>query len=126
MTARFDVRLLDATNTLLAWTSVLATAKPQDRAGSCPFWADGPIQFLIERDGVAVRVSYHWAALDVARVVDLQDPCSVKAGETRTPVMLEPIWIVPGMRDVPLPPVTVRESVTISPAPAMLGAVSPA
>ena len=125
MTARFTLRLLDADNTLLAWTEITATAKPQIHAGSCPFWADEPIQFLIERDGIAARVSYHWRALDVARVVDLNTPCAVKAGETRTPVMLEPVWLVPGMRDVPLPSVTVRESVTISPPVGAMGATSP-
>lgn len=113
MTARFIVRLLDAEDGLLAWAEVYATATPQNHAGSCPFWPTGPISFLIERDGIASKLSVQWADLDVARVAPMQEPCAVKTGEIRTPVMLEPIWLVPGMRDVPLPAVTVRHPVTI-------------
>lgn len=116
MTQRFTIRLLDAAGALLAWTDVYATAKPQARpAASCPFWPNAPIQFLIDQDGAAAQISVHWCDLDVARVETIGEPVSVTAGQVFTFTMLGPVWLVPGMRDVPLPAVTVRKSVAISP-----------
>lgn len=112
MTARFIVRLLDASSRLLAWAEVMATAKPQDRAGSCPFWPTVPTQFVIEHDGTPTQISVHWADLDVARVQAV-DSGDVTAGQVVTLSWVEPVWLVPGMRDVPLPQVTVRAPVAI-------------
>jgi hypothetical protein len=123
MTARFIVRLLTADGTLLGWSEVFATAKPQDRpAASCPFWPDAPTEFPIERDGEATQISVHWADLDVARVEALSAPVPVRVGERRGLPWLQPVWLVPGMRDVPLPGVTVGRPVTIGvPVGALVG-----
>jgi hypothetical protein len=98
----------------LAWAEVYATAKPQDRAGSCPFMAN-QTQFVVTQDGTATRISVHWADLDVARVQDIVEPVAVKAGQVVNFSWIEPVWLVPGMRDVPLPPVTVGRSVQLAP-----------
>lgn len=122
MTARFIVRLLTSDGMLLAWAEVLATAKPQRTAASCPFWPDGETSFLVDEDGVASTISVHWADLDVARVETLSEPVTVKKGERRTLPWLQPVWLVPGMRDVPLPGVTVGRPVTVGvPAGALVG-----
>lgn len=114
MTAKFVVRLLDEADALLAWAEVYATARPQDRGGSCPFFADVPTRFIIERSGVAAKTSIHWCDLDVARVQKiLGDPQPVIAGQVVNYHWIEPVWLVPGMRDIPLPPVTVRAPVQV-------------
>ena len=122
MTQKFVVRLLDDAGVLLAWATVHATARPQDRAGSCPFFAPAT-SFVIERDGVASRISVHWCDLDVARVQNIvESPVSV--GQVFAFNWIEPVWLVPGMRDVPLPQVTVRAPVVIGVPMGTLAAVS--
>jgi len=113
MTVKFVVRLLDAAGGLLAWATVYGTARPQDRAGSCPFFPPGPTAFAIEREGLAVQISVHWCDLDVARVQALVEPVPVSPGKVFSFAWIEPVWLVPGMRDVPLPAVTVRAPVAI-------------
>lgn len=123
MTVKFVVRLLDEAGALLAWASVYATARPQDRAGSCPFFAP-TTSFVIERDGLASRISVHWCDLDVARVQVLVEATPVSVGQVFAFNWIEPVWLVPGMRDVPLPPVTVRAPVAVSVPVGTLAAVS--
>lgn len=124
MTARFIVRLLDADSNLLAWAEVYATATPQERAASRPFWAATPTQFVVDRDGVACQISIHWADLDVARLQQL-DPTPVVVGQVFTLAWIEPVWLVQGMRDVPLPTVTVRAPVTVGVPVGGMGAKDP-
>jgi hypothetical protein len=114
MDTKFVVRLLDAQGGLLAWQTVWALPRLQEpRGASCPFFAPGPTLFVIERDGRATQISVHWCDLDVARVVALIEPVDVTVGRVATYVWIEPVWLVPGMRDVPLPAVTVRQSVEL-------------
>ena len=110
MTQRFIVRMVDASGALLAWAEVYATAKPQDNAGSCPFFATPEItQFTMEQDGLLSSLSVHWPDLHVARVRQFDEPIPVKAGQVYNyNWFVEPVWLVPGMRDVVLQPVTVR------------------
>ena len=111
---KFVVRLLDAAGALLAWATVYARPSPQPApAASCPFLAPGPTTFVIESDGLAVALSIHWCDLDVARL-QMLDPVQVQAGQVFAFAWLEPLWLVAGMRDVPLPPVTVRAPVAIT------------
>ena len=124
MTARFIVRLLDAGARLLAWAEVSATAKPQERGASCPFWATAPTPFVIEQDGRATDISIHWADLDVARRQAILEPVDVRIGQRFVFSWMEPVWLVAGSRDVPLPPVTVRQSVQIAPPVGDLAAVT--
>lgn len=126
MTARFIVRLLDAADRLLAWQEVYATAKPQDRpAASCPFWPVVPTRFTIEVAGQATKISVHWPDLDVARVQALAEPLDVQVGQEALFTWIEPVWLVGGSRDVPLPPVTVKAPVSVSVPTGGLAAVSP-
>lgn len=118
---KFVVRLLDADGHLLSWAEVWARPEPQRAAASCPFWPTGPTQFVIERGGVASEITVHWCDLDVARRREVA-PHPVQAGQVVTFTWMEPVWLVPGMRDVPLPPVTVRSSIVLAPAPAALNA----
>ena len=122
---KFVVRLLDDANELLAWCEVFAEPRPQARGASCPFWPLTPTQFVMERDGLAVRISVHWCDLDVARVQQLAEAMPVTQGQAASFVWMEPIWLVPGMRDVPLPPVTETRSVTIPVPTGSLNAVAP-
>lgn len=112
---KFVVRLLDAQGNLLAWAEVYAEPQPQRLAASCPFWASAPTLFPIDRSGVATEITVHWCALDVARRNALVDPVPVTAGQVMSFAWLEPVWLVPGTRDVPLPAVTVGRSVVIAP-----------
>jgi hypothetical protein len=125
MTARFVVRLLDAAGELLAWADVSATAKPQGRPRSTPFFADGRTQFVIERDGVASQVVIHWVDLDVVRVGPDIAPTPVQLGQVFDFTWLGPVWMVEGSKvDVPLPAVTVRRAVAIAPPTGSLVATS--
>lgn len=124
MTQRFIVRLLTTDDRLVAWAEVHATAKPQaPRGASCPFFAP-QTRFLIDADGTVAKLSVHWADLDVARVQPVLQPTTVKAGQTFTLTWLEPVWLVAGMRDVPLPPVTVGRPVAVAPPVGGLAAVT--
>ena len=114
MTVKFVVRLLDAAGGLLAWATVYGTARPQDRAGSCPFFAPGPTSFVIEREGLASQISVHWCDLDVARKQVLIEEVPVSPGQVFSFAWIEPVWLVAGMRDVPLPAVTVRAPVEVA------------
>lgn len=114
MTQRFIVRVLDMAGTLLAWAEVFATAKPQERGASCPFWPTTPTQFATTAAGIASEVTIHWADLDVARRQAILEPVQLAVGQIFTFAWLEPIWLVPGMRDVPLPAVTVGTPVAIA------------
>lgn len=110
---KFVVRLLDASAELLGWAEVYAEPKPQARGASCPFWPVAATQFLIERDGVATEISVHWCDLDVARREAILEPTLVHAGQLVNFGWITPIWLVSGMRDVPLPGITVRAAVSI-------------
>lgn len=115
MRAIFVARILDDAGALLAWARVEAEARPQDRAASCPFFALEPTRFEAEASGLASRISVHWPDLDVARVQDILEPVQVEAGQVLAFAWIEPVWLVAGSRGVPLPPVTERRSVVISP-----------
>lgn len=116
MTQKFVVRLLDAENQLLGWAEVSASARPQGQRRSCPFWADRPTQFVIDQDGIAAQITIHWCDLDLARSSPPLEPTAVKAGQVFTLNWIEPVWLVPAPeKDVPLPAVTVRQSVTLTP-----------
>lgn len=115
MTAeKFVLRLLDAEGHLLAWATVMAEPRPQARGGSCPFFATTETVLVAERDGRAVETTIHWCDLDVARREQLAEPLDVLTGQQLRFAWLQPVWLVPGMRDVPLPAVTVREPVAVT------------
>lgn len=125
MTQRFIVRLLDADGALLSWTEVWAEAKPQGRPRSTPFFPVGPTQFVIERDGLASQITIHWADLDVARVGPEMQATPVQVGQVFTFTWLGPVWMVEGSKvEVPMPPVTVRQSVAIKPPTGALAATT--
>jgi hypothetical protein len=113
MRQKFVVRLVDADGCLLAWVPVWASPRPQAGRASCPFWPEGATRFCIEQPGDAVAVSIHWCDLDIARVNALIEPVHVEAGQAFDFSWVEPIWLVAGMRDVALPPVTERQPVAI-------------
>lgn len=121
---KFVVRLMDTDAQLLAWVEVYAEPRPQERGASCPYWPVAPTQFVIERDGVASDLTVHWCDLDVARRAQPLEPVAVLAGQVFTFTWMEPVWLVSGMRDVPLPAVTLRQSVQIGvPVGSLMAAV---
>lgn len=123
MTQRFIVRVLDAAGALLSWAEVCATAKPQERGASCPFWPTSPTSFVVTQAGMATEVTIHWADLDVARRQAILEPVHVDVGQVFAFAWLEPVWLVPGMRDVPLPAVTVGHPVAVHVPVGSMGAV---
>jgi hypothetical protein len=119
---KFVVRLLDDSAQLLAWAEVYAEPRPQERGASCPYKAVTATQFQIEQDGIASEMSVHWCDLDVARRTPLMEATPVKAGQVFTFSWIEPVWLVAGSRDVPLPAVTLRQPVAIVvPTGALMG-----
>lgn len=123
MVQKFVVRLLDDADTLLAWAEVYASPRPQGERRSCPFWAPGQTSFPIERDGIASKITVHWCDLDIARVGPPLEHVTVSAGQVFAFTWMQPIWLVAGMQDVPLPAVTLRQSATLSPPTGALAAV---
>jgi hypothetical protein len=123
MISDFTIRLLTAEGALLGWTVTQAESKPQGRPRSTPFYAKGPSVFNVEADGVATQIAVHWHDLDVARLTPLGEPTPVKAGQEVSFAWLEPVWMVNGSgTDIPLPPVTVRNNVSISVPVGAMGA----
>jgi hypothetical protein len=122
-TEKFVVRVLDAAGQLLAWAEVWARPEPQRAGASCPFWPTALTQFLIEQRGEASRLTIHWCDLDIAREKPIDPPVHVEAGQRFDFTWMEPVWLVPGMRDVPLPAVTERRPVSVSPPTGNLSAV---
>lgn len=120
---KFVVRLLDAAGELLAWAEVWASPQPQPTGASCPFWPQVATQFAIERAGDVSQLTIHWCDLDVARMRAIEPPVPVQVGQTFSFTWMEPVWLVGGMRDVPLPAVTVRQSLTIGPPTGNLAAI---
>jgi hypothetical protein len=110
---KFVVRLLDQDARLLAWAEVYAEPRPQERGASCPYWPVTATQFVVEQDGTASEITVHWCDLDVARRSPVMEPVAVTVGQVLTFSWTEPIWLVAGMRDVPLPAVTIRQPVAI-------------
>lgn len=103
---KFVARLLDDAGVLLAWAEVWAVPKPIGRGRSCPFWPAAPTQFVVTRDGVVSQLTIHWCDLDLARKTALPAQ-AVSVGQVFTFTWIEPVWLVSGMQDVPLPAVTV-------------------
>lgn len=114
MQARFVVRVLDETYALLGWAEVLASPRPQPGRASCPFWpAAHTTPFTMEQEGRAHYIAIHWPDLDIARLKAI-DSIPVVVGQIVTLSWDEPVWLVAGGKDVPLPEVTQRASVTIA------------
>jgi len=109
---KFVARLLDADGALLAWTTVWAEARPVGRGRSCPFFAVEPTKFPVSAKGTVTKLSIHWCDLDIARVTAIGS-VDVEPGQLFAFAWIEPVWLVPGMQDVPLPAVTVGEPVSV-------------
>jgi len=110
---KFVVRLLDAEDQLLAWATIYPELRPHVGRASCGFVATEPTPLPIDRDGVATRLAVHWCDLDLARITSLVEPMQVTAGQLAHYGWIEPVWLVSGMRDVPLPATTERNGVTV-------------
>lgn len=130
---KFVVRVLSEDNQLLAWAEVEGKPEPQDRSksASCPFWpADGTrkINFIADAAGLATKISVHWCDLDIARVSNVFGGGGVEVhpGQAFTFHMLEPLWLTAGMKDVPLPSVTIRKHIILSPPTGSLASRSEA
>lgn len=113
MREKFVVRVLDEAHQLLAWAEVWAAAKPIGGGRSCQFWPAGPTQFRVTQRGTAALLTIHWCALDIARMTALA-PTEVEVGQVFNFTWIEPVWLAPGMQDVPLPAVTVDQSIELA------------
>jgi len=124
MRSKFVVRLLDEAGELLGWQAVYAEPHAE-RPGV--FWVDRT-EIPLERPGRATRISVHWTDLNVARMEPLIEAIEIppeKVGTSGTFIWLpwSPLWQVRGEQDVPLPAVTERGSVRLSPDMGVLGGV---
>lgn len=106
---KFVIRILDASHALLAWAEVHGECRP----GGCVMPATATVPMLVERDGRAASVTVEWCDLNLARQEDFLGETDLRAGQMGQFHWIKPLWVVPGEANVPLPPVTVRQSVTI-------------
>jgi hypothetical protein len=101
MTTKIVVRLLDADNELLGWAEHAAHAR-----GDGKLWSQAPVTIMVERDGVPVCVSLHWADLNVESRI----PCPsvrVSVGQTVTIFAAQVPMLTLGEPPKGLPAVTV-------------------
>lgn len=123
MKVEFVVRLLTEDDQVLAWARVPAESRPQDTRAACPFFASGLTHFVAELDGSIAKLVVHWPELNVARMLDQPERHLVKAGQEFNFVWLEPVWLVGGMENVPMPAVTERAPVRVAPPVGDMAAV---
>jgi hypothetical protein len=124
MTTKFVVRLMGKGD-MLAWAEVYAEPSPQAGRASCPLFVvgKGPTKFLIEQSGLVTHMTIHWPDLDVVRSREMT-PTPVQAGQVMEFLWIEPVWLVVGMKDITLPPVTVRAPVIVAPVMGGLAAAT--
>jgi hypothetical protein len=108
-------RLLDAQGQLLGWVEHYARI----RGDGC-LRADGDVSILVECDGMAAVASLHWADVNAETRVPLD--VKVKAGDTLTIFRRGSVMVVVGRIPEGLPPVTVRNVVSVGIPVGMLGA----
>ncbi len=124
MIQKFVIRLLTEEGELLAWCEEHLKPEPNRAEGNCRFRVSSSI-FRVVKAGSATFISIHWCDLDVARKMRtfggaFEIPASHVGGTARMDWM-QAVWGIAGNTSVPLPPVTVG-TVSVSPAPAALGA----
>jgi hypothetical protein len=108
----FVIRLLDADRRVLAWTKTPAVPK-----GDGCLWA---MQYFVaeaEVAGTATHLCYHWVDVNVHTTVPLPQPIGVTVGQVITVPLREPLVTI-GSDHRPLPPLTVRQPVTVGVASA--------
>lgn len=106
MQTQFVVRLLDADDQLLSWARAVGESRPQESRAACPFFVMGLTRFVIERSGKIAKLVVHWTDLNLARVREHPELTPVEVGQVFDMAWAEPIWLVGGMENVPLPTVT--------------------
>jgi hypothetical protein len=117
MVAKLVVRLLDPSHRLLGWREL-----PGELRGDACVWVSGAHGLVVDTPGTPAVLSIHWADLNVQSRVPYADPLFLPAGSVVTlhwpdrPVMRF------ATDDGPLPPVTVRRSVTALLDTASMGA----
>ena len=119
---KFTVRLMSDDDRMLAWAEVLAVPRPQDSRASCPLFAEGSTQFVIEQAGTAAYITVYWNDLGVARKQALLGAGPATPGQVYNFTWIEPVWLVGGMSDIVLPTVTAKGPVIVAPP---TGSLSP-
>lgn len=105
MQTMFIVRLLDAERQVLAWTKI-----PAETRGDGRLWAMQAFVAEVEQNGTAVAMNYHWPDVHCYTTVPLPHGVPVTAGQVVSLPLADLIHIP--SEPLPLPPVTVRSSVT--------------
>jgi hypothetical protein len=108
MQVKLVARILDVDNRLLAWAPVLA----ETRGDRC-LWATQAAQAPVERAGTPVTLSVHWPDMNVQTRVPMPSE-AVEPGRLIALSWDQPIFRF-GSDDGPLPGVTVRAPVVVSP-----------
>lgn len=119
MTCKFVVRLLDDAGTLLGWTTLHLSPQPFDPEHPrtrCDFCPDSPTSIRVLAAGRATRMVVHWTDVNVVRQEAILTPLDLfreHIGQVLMYHWAQPVWAVQGQPDVPLPPVTVGESISL-------------
>lgn len=107
MTTTFILRLLDAERRVLGWSKV-----PVESRGDGCLWATQGFVAEADTDGLGVAVNLHWPEVHVYHTAGLAVPIAVQAGEVFHIPLTDPVLRLTS-EGLPLPPVTVRSSVTV-------------
>lgn len=117
MRTKIVVRLLDEEGMLLGWASLLAEAR-----GDRCLRAAQACAIPIDAAGVATMLSYHWADLNIQKRVPLTHTQPMRVGDTMTLTFPDDVIFTFPSDEGPLPPVTVRGSVTVAVPTGAMGA----
>jgi hypothetical protein len=118
LTTRLIVRVLDAAGSLLAWAEVHAEARGDGR-----LWSTHACLAPVEAAGEPAFVSVHWPDVHVEARAPIAYQ-GVKPGDTVTlPWANQPVMTI-GPMPGPLPPVTVRSSVSVAMPPSAMSVVA--
>jgi hypothetical protein len=106
----FIVRLLNAQREILAWNRV-----PAETRGDGGLWPMQNFVAEVEQTGVATAICFHWPDLHCYTTEPLTEHSHVTAGQVFTVPLLntgKPMIHI-ASEAAPLPPITVRSSVTV-------------
>jgi hypothetical protein len=116
LTTKLVIRIMDAQNQLLGWAEATGEAK-----GDGKIWVDAPTRVMIEQTGIPHLLSVHWCDVNVEirSLVEQKKPLAF-GNVLELPGQWPAITCGPAAGG--LPPVTVRDPVSIGIPVGALGA----
>jgi hypothetical protein len=113
MQTMFIVRLLNAEREVLAWNKI-----PAETKGDGGLWALQQFVAEVDTNGVGTAICFHWPDVHVYQTRPLAQPLPVEVGKVITVPIMETPMIHIRSEPLPLPGVTVKQSVTVGLMPA--------